>query len=114
MKLFLKTMGLTIVCAAAVAVPRVAYPFAMGTIGSIQMRSANVYFSSFDSGDTNYSTGGMTDPAKMKVHGDVVAAVIIFNSILNVSGAHIAGHLETGPSVTIQIGTNGSVGSKAW
>jgi len=90
------------------------FAFAVAAKGGIDFKGNNVAIDSFDSGDTNYSTGGLYDPAKRKDNGDVVTDDTMINS-LSVGNARILGHARTGPGTnTIILGANGAVGSKAW
>lgn len=89
--------------------------FAKGMVakGVIDLRGNNIQTDSFDSTDSNYSTGGKYDAAKARDHGDVATNSGLINS-LNVGNAEIYGHASTGPGGSISVGSNGGVGSKAW
>jgi hypothetical protein len=81
--------------------------------GKIDFNGNNVRTDSFDSSNTNYSTGGRYVLAKAKSNGDVATDLELINSI-NVGNANIYGHVSTGPNGTVSIGANGGVGDFAW
>lgn len=89
--------------------------FAKGMVakGQIDLAGNNIMTDSFDSSDTNYSTGGRYDPAKRKDNGDVATNSSLIDS-LNVWNADIYGSASTGPGGTVRIGKNGSIGDLAW
>jgi len=90
------------------------FAFAVAAKGGIDFKGNNVAIDSFDSGDTNYSTGGLYDPAKRKDNGDVVTDDTMINS-LSVGNGRIMGRVRTGPGTdTIVLGAYGSGGSKSW
>src|SRR5207302_1167048 len=62
----------------------------------ISLNGNNVVIDSFDSADTNYSTGGLYDPAKNKDNGDVVTDDAAAASVL-AGNSRIMGHVRTGP-----------------
>ena len=75
----------------------------------------NVLIDSFNSQDTNYSTGGQYDPAKHNQNGslattesNVVAAVTVGGSV------QIYGKIFTGPGDTIKLTGGASVGGTNW
>lgn len=95
---------------------------AMAAIQQIDFNGKNVETDSFDSTDTAYSdwpAGSpygvypISNPAKQKANGDVVTDYTIINS-LNAGNAKIKGQAKTGPTGTLYLGPNGSVGDKAW
>src|ERR1051326_1800426 len=86
---------------------------AMAAKGQIDFKGNNVATDSFDSGDTNYNTGGLYDSTKDKANGDVVTDSNITNS-LSVANSNIKGTIRTGPTGSPSIGPNGTVGDLAW
>jgi hypothetical protein len=74
--------------------------------------SSSGYVDSFDSSNTNYSTGGMYDPAKRRANGDVVTNSKASPAV-DVGNGHIYGKVNTGPGGVVTI-HNGSVGDLAW
>jgi hypothetical protein len=75
----------------------------------------NVLVDSFNSQNTNYSTGGQYDPAKRNQNGslattesNVVAAVSVNGSV------QIYGKIFTGPGDTLKITGGASIGSTNW
>jgi hypothetical protein len=89
---------------------------AMAAKQTIDFNGNNVTTDSFDSGDANYSNGGkypLGQLGKTKDNGDVVTSYTIVNS-LSVGNADIKGKIKTGPKGTATIGSNGSVGDRAW
>ena len=89
--------------------------FAKGIVakGQIDLAGNNIRSDSYDSMDPNHSTGGRYDAAKSKDKGDIATNSAVIDS-LNVWNAEIYGKASTGPGGTVKIGSNGSVGSKAW
>ena len=90
---------------------------AMAAAGGIDLKGNNIAADSFDSGDTNYSNGGLYptgDVSKTKAGGDICTDSTLADS-LSVANANIKGSVKTGPGVnTITIGANGTVGDRAW
>lgn len=90
---------------------------AMAAVSAINLQGNNIATDSFDSGDTNYSTGGLYPVGsveKTKAKGDVCTPSIL-TTCLQIGNANIKGHVKTGPGVgTFSIGPNGTVGSRAW
>src|SRR6266849_680323 len=84
------------------------FAFAVAAKRGIDCKGNNVAIDSFDSGDTNYSTGGLYDPAKRKDNGDVATDDTMINS-LSVGNGRIMGRVRTGPGTnTIVLGAYGS------
>jgi Immunoglobulin domain/Putative Ice-binding-like adhesive domain/Beta-propeller repeat len=72
--------------------------------------ASTVTFDSFDSGDTNYSTGGLYDSAKSRDNADVQCGPGF------TLGGHswIMGHVRVAPGYSVSTAQAGSIGSKAW
>jgi hypothetical protein len=72
---------------------------------------------SFDSSNTNYSTGGTYDPAKARDHGDI-STLSSADGAINIGNGQVKGSVHTGPGgtqgVTATVGSGGSVGDSAW
>src|SRR6266481_814779 len=72
---------------------------------------------SFDSSNTNYSTGGTYDPAKARDHGDI-STLSSADRAINIGNGQVKGMVHTGPGgmqdVTATIGSGGSVGDSDW
>jgi hypothetical protein len=72
---------------------------------------------SFNSTDTNYSTGGLYDATKALDHGDVTILSTNANAF-QVSNGDIKGTVHTPPGgiqdVTVTVGSNGTVGDSNW
>jgi hypothetical protein len=68
---------------------------------------------SFDSSDTNYSTGGLFDVTKRKANGSIVTNSR-GNPAVDVGNGHIFGTVDTGPGGVIAYNSSGSVGDVAW
>jgi len=83
---------------------------AMAARVNIDLKGNGITTDSFDSNDSNYSTGGLYDPAKRKAGGDVAST----DGIINVQNADVMGTLYTGPTGSYTIGSQGSVGDLAW
>jgi hypothetical protein len=86
---------------------------AMVADGTINMNGNNIKTDSFDSTSSAYSTNGRYDATKTKDKGDVATNSGLVNS-LNVGNADIKGKVSTGPNGSVKIGSNGTVGDKAW
>jgi len=80
--------------------------------GSVDLNGQTIV-DSYDSSDTNYSTGGMYDVAKRKANGGVVT-----NSrgtpAVDVGNGHIYGTVNTGPGGTVSSTAGGTVGDLTW
>src|SRR3989441_929772 len=87
--------------------------FAMLAKGQIDLHGNNIATDSFNSTNTDYSTNGRYDKAKSRDHGDVATNAQIVNG-LNAGNANIKGHASTGPDGSVEIGSSGSIGDKAW
>jgi hypothetical protein len=83
---------------------------AMAARVSIDLKGNGITSDSFDSSDSNYSTGGLYDPAKRKAGGDVATT----DGFINVQNADIMGMLYTGPDGNYAIGSGGAVGDVGW
>lgn len=84
---------------------------------TIDWTGQGVTTDSFDSSNTNYSTGGLYDPAKARDHGDISTLSIAAGAI-NVANGQVKGTVHTGVGgvrdVTAVIGSGGAVGDFAW
>jgi hypothetical protein len=88
---------------------------AMAAVETIDFNGNNFASDSFDSADLAYSTNGLysTNADMIKANGDVLSNSTITNSF-PFGDAIIKGRIRSGPSGTITIGTNSSVGDRAW
>jgi hypothetical protein len=68
---------------------------------------------SFDSGNTNYSTGGLYDAAKRKDNGRVVTDSNA-NPAIDAGNGHIYGISDTGPTGTTSTTAGGTIGDLVW
>jgi len=89
------------------------FPMGLVAKGAINMNGNNILTDSFDSADPLHSTGGLYDASKRKANGDVATDSGLVNSV-SVGNANIYGEVHTGPSGSVSIGSNGSVGDLAW
>jgi hypothetical protein len=80
--------------------------YAIGTQGNIGLNGNGLSTDSFDSSDTNFSTGGQYDPAKAGTNGDVAS----IGGIVNIGNHQIGGDLHLGPTATFTSGTNQILG----
>jgi hypothetical protein len=80
---------------------------------NIDMNGNNVTTDSYDSTDPAKSTLGKYDAAKAGDKGDV-ACINGLTDSLSVGNANVWGHVFTGPSGTVNVGANGSVGEVSW
>jgi hypothetical protein len=85
------------------------FPVGLMSRNVINLNGNNAYTDSFDSGDPAKSTGGVYDAAKRQPHGDVATDSTLTDSI-GIGNADIYGTAATGPSGTVTMGPNGSVG----
>ncbi len=69
---------------------------------------------SFDSGDTNASTGGLYDAAKATDHAIVATDSTNSSCIGSAGSSKVKGFIKTGPGGTYSFGGNGAVGDSAW
>ena len=69
---------------------------------------------SFDSWDTNYSTGGTSDPVKATDHAIVATDSTNANCITSGGGATVKGSVKTGPGGSVSFTGNGAVGDAAF
>jgi len=76
----------------------------------VDFKGFNTNTDSFDSDDPNSSTNGRYDSAKARDKGNVASTF----GLVNVGNAKIKGKLQTGPTGSSSLGSNGSVGSAAW
>jgi hypothetical protein len=79
----------------------------------IDLKGNGVLSDSFDSADPAKSSNGHYDPAKAGDNGDVASNGGIIG-VVSVQNANIFGKVHTGPGGTVEIGTQGGVGSHAW
>jgi hypothetical protein len=79
--------------------------------GLITINGAQL-LNSFFSSDTNYSTGGLYDPAKA-LDQIAVGSGSSAHPAVKVGNAKIHGYVQTGPSGTVSFG-GGAVGDSAW
>jgi hypothetical protein len=89
---------------------------AVVTRSNFNMNGNGTTVDSFDSGNTNYSTGGQYDASKRESNGDVATDSSIVNS-LGLGNGNIYGHVMTGPGTvqsSVQVGAGGGIGTAAW
>lgn len=86
--------------------------FAKGMVakGLIDLSGNNIKTDSFDSVNPLYNTDGRYDPAKNRDKGDIATN----SKLINVGNADIYGRASTGPGGIVSLGSNGTIGSKAW
>ena len=92
------------------------FNMAMAAVSTIDLKGNTINTDSFDSSNPLYSTNGLYPagvPSKILAHGDVVSDGTIVDTISG-GNAKIKGNIKTGPSGTVNIGPNGSVGDKTW
>lgn len=93
--------------------PLIPTPGAMVVNSVVFFAGSGITTDSFDSSNTNYSTGGLYDPNKARDHGDVCTLSSTAN-LLNVGNGKIKGKVRTGPDGQVIVGANGSVGDMNW
>jgi hypothetical protein len=85
--------------------------------GSINFSGTKVTVDSFDSSNTNYSTGGLYDPAKREDHGDITCLSTVSNAV-QILESQVYGivHTEPGVQPIVDASKNGtgSVGDLNW
>jgi hypothetical protein len=57
---------------------------------------------SFDSSNTNYSTGGIYDPAKRRAHGDIITTSLATNAVY-IGDSDVAGTIHTKPGIGVGV-----------
>jgi hypothetical protein len=95
----------------------VAASAAIMVTGTVQFSGFNVTVDSFDSSNTNYSTGGLYDATKALANGDVVTSSSVSNAIY-IGDSKVYGSVHTGPGGIVGVDTGNhpgdSVGDSAW
>src|SRR5919109_3281794 len=86
---------------------------AMLAKGQINLNGNKVATDSFDSTDPKASTNGKYNPALARDNGDVATNSGLIDS-LDIGNANIRGKVSTGPTGSVSVGSNGTVGSKDW
>ena len=87
--------------------------YAMLAKGQIDLNGNNISTDSFNSTNSNYSTNGKYDAAKSRDKGDVASNAGIVDAI-DSGNANLRGHVSTGAGGSVAIGSNGTIGDKAW
>jgi hypothetical protein len=77
-------------------VPLPWFPYALGTVGYINLNGNSQVTDSYNSADTNLSTNGQYDPAKASTNGNVASV----HGIVNLGQQTIGGSLFLGPTAT--------------
>jgi hypothetical protein len=99
--------------------PRTTPPMrgAMIAVTTIDWTGQGCTSDSFISSDTNYSNGGLYDPAKARDHGDL-STLSTNAGAINLANGQVKGTVHTAPGgtqdVTATIGSGGAVGDAAW
>jgi len=93
--------------------PSQSYPAAMVVISTMDLNGSGIATDSFDSSNTNYSTGGTYDPKKALDHGDIQSLSGATNAI-QVDNGKIKGTVHTAPGGVAQVGPGGTVGDMNW
>lgn len=88
-------------------------PGALVVMTTAQFNGQGISTDSFDSSNTNYSTGGLYDPKKALDHGDVVSLSPTPNTIA-VDNGQVKGSVHVTLGGTATVGSNGSVGDHDW
>jgi hypothetical protein len=86
------------------------FAVAMVAKDKVDFKGFDTATDSFDSENANYNTNGRYDPAKARDRGDVASSF----GLVNVGNAKIKGKVQTGPTGSSGVGSNGSVGSSTW
>ena len=86
--------------------PLIPAPGAMVVLSTVDFAGGGITTDSFDSSNTNYSTGGMYDPKKARDHGDVVTLSSQVN-LLDVGNGKVKGMVRTGPEGQASVGAIG-------
>src|SRR5882762_1467131 len=76
--------------------------------------SGNMLVDSFNSMDSAHSTNGRYDPAKRQDGADIASVSDTVTVITDTGNTSVYGHFATGPSGSVSISGNASVGSVAW
>lgn len=97
-------------------IPIPVFPMALIARDTIDLNGNEVRFDSFNSSDTNLSTGGLYDTSKFSDHGDVGVNPHLINAF-DIGNAKVYGKIHSGVGsveTTLTIGANASVGDSAW
>jgi hypothetical protein len=90
---------------------------AIVTDGAVSFSGFNVTVDSFDSSNTNYSTGGQYDANKRLDNGDIIDVSTATNAVY-IGDSKVYGTIHTAPGVTVGVdtakGAGDSVGNSAW
>jgi Tfp pilus assembly protein PilX len=93
--------------------PDLPLPAAMVVSTSVSFNGFNISTDSFNSTDTNYSTGGTYDPAKASDKGNVVSLSTVPGSV-QIGNAKVKGTIHVPPNMDVNVGAGGSVGDMDW
>jgi hypothetical protein len=86
------------------------FPVGLMSKDFLDMNGNKIYVDSYDSTDGFKSTGGLYDAAKKQSNGNIASNGTLKDSY-NIGNAEIYGVAYTGPSGTLALGSNGSVGT---
>jgi hypothetical protein len=81
------------------------FSVAMAAEGNINFNGSGVNTDSFNSANTNLSTGGQYDPAKTSTNGDVASV----SGIVNVGNGTVNGSVFLGPAAADALKNNGTI-----
>ncbi len=101
--------------AKTIQAPAPIFQFAILVRSNFSMIGNGLSVDSFDSSNTNYSTGGQYDTTKQRANGSI--AILSSAAGISIGNGNIYGHVYTGPGTaqsTVQIGPEGAVGDIAW
>jgi hypothetical protein len=91
----------------------------LGQTGGIVVKNSvtfignSVVVDSYNSVDTNFSTGGLYDASKAKDNGDILCNGTTVGCVA-LGNASVFGHVVTAPNGTATTGSQGAIGSHVW
>ncbi len=90
--------------------PPCAFRFGLVANQGIDLHGNTLYLDSFDSTDPTKSTNGVYDAAYRQPNGNVALGGSLTDSLTNLASANLYGYVFTGPTGTVTIGANGTIG----
>jgi hypothetical protein len=72
--------------------------------GGVNFGGNKIMVDSFDSSNTNYSTGGLYDPNKRRAHGDIITTSLATNAVY-IGDSDVAGTIHTKPGTPVGVDT---------
>jgi hypothetical protein len=90
--------------------PPCAFRFGLVVNQGMDLHGNNLYVDSFDSTDPGKSTNGLYDAAHRQPTGNVALGGSLTDSLTNLANANLYGYVFCGPTGTVTLGANGTIG----